>query len=339
MCLCAYVFSPMPDLPSLKISYKQRALFKNSMKLICPIITFFLFSACTKPAGNSETTASDTSQYPSEIIDFAAAEKNPVFSGTGANTWDSVIRERGYILRESGLYHLWYTGYRDINKEKHLGYATSPDGLVWTRYKGNPIFDSGWVEDMSVVKSDSVYYMFAEGRDDIAHLLTSADRIHWKEQGPLDIRQVNGEPISKGAYGTPAVWLEDGVWYLFYERDDRGIWLATSTDHTVWTNQQDEPVIMMGPEVYDQYGLAMDQIIKYKSKYYGYYHATEYKDWHDWTSCVAISDDLKHWMKYPKNPIQRENKSSPILVHDGEQYRLYTMHPEVRVHFPLTGKE
>jgi len=79
-----------------------------------------------------------------------------------------VIRERGYILREAGLYHLWYTGYRDINKEKHLGYATSPDGLVWTRYKGNPIFDSGWVEDMSVVKSDSLYYMFAEGKDDIA---------------------------------------------------------------------------------------------------------------------------------------------------------------------------
>jgi len=66
----------------------------------------------------------------------------------------------------------------------------------------------------------------------------------------------------------------------------------------------------MGPEVYDQYGLAMDQIIKYKRKYYGYYHATEYKDWHDWTSCVAISDDLKHWKKYPKNPFNE--KTSPV---------------------------
>jgi hypothetical protein len=30
----------------------------------------------------------------------------------------------------------------------------------------------------------------------------------------------------------------------------------------------------------------------------------------------------------------RENKSSPILVSDGEKYILYTMHPEVCVHFP-----
>src|SRR3970282_95465 len=97
----------------------------------------------------------------------------------------------------------------------HLGYATSPDGLVWTRYAENPIVDSGWVEDIMVVKSDSLYYMFAEGTDDIAHMLTSHDRVNWKEYGPLDIRKVNGSPIDNGPYGTPTVWIEDGVWYLF----------------------------------------------------------------------------------------------------------------------------
>jgi hypothetical protein len=154
----------------------------------------------------------------------------------------------------------------------------------------------------------------------------------------LDIRLVNGTPVSKGAYGTPAVWLENNIWYLFYERDDSAVWLATSKDRKVWTNFQDDPVLKRGPEVYDQYGLAMDQIIKYKGKYYGYYHATEHKDWHEWTSCVAISEDLVHWKKYPGNPIQRENKSSPIVVYDGNQYRLYTMHPAVNVHFPGAGK-
>ena len=29
-----------------------------------------------------------------------------------------------------------------------------------------------------------------------------------------------------------------------------------------------------------------------------------------------------------------ENKSSGILVHDGKQYRLYTMHDRVDVYFP-----
>jgi hypothetical protein len=49
---------------------------------------------------------------------------------------------------------------------------------------------------------------------------------------------------------------------------------------------------------------------------------------------VATSADLIHWEKYPGNPLLpiEENKSSGILAHDGERYRLYTMHPEVYLH-------
>jgi sucrose-6-phosphate hydrolase SacC (GH32 family) len=266
---------------------------------------------------------SDTARFPAELTGFVPYKNNPVFSGSGTDTWDQKIRERGYILREDGIYYMWYTGYKgDEAVEKHLGLATSTDGLVWTRYKDNPVYDTGWVEDMSVIKHDGFYYMFAEGRGDTAHLLTSTDRIHWQEKGQLDIRKSNGEPLDKGSFGTPAIWYEDGIWYLFYERDDLGIWLAVSTDMKVWTNKLDGPVIKMGPENYDQFAVAMDQIIKYNGRYYGYYHATEFKDWHEWTSCVAMSADLIHWEKYSKNPIMRE------------MYRLYTMHPEVCAHFP-----
>jgi len=46
-----------------------------------------------------------------------------------------------------------------------------------------------------------------------------------------------------------------------------------------------------------------------------------------------------HWKKYPKNPIvSGGDKSSGILVHDGTQYRLYTMHPNVWVFFPRSAK-
>lgn len=45
------------------------------------------------------------------------------------------------------------------------------------------------------------------------------------------------------------------------------------------------------------------------------------------------------WKKYGQNPIMEQNKSSGILVHDGEKYRLYTMRPEVAVHFPAPGTE
>ncbi|MCE5252509.1 SMP-30/gluconolactonase/LRE family protein [bacterium] len=274
-------------------------------------------------------------EFPREIVDFVPYRGNPVFTGTGADTWDLMIRERGYILHEGDMYHLWYTGYNDGSSDtKYLGYATSPDGFTWTRWPGNPIFTGSWVEDMQVVKDGDTYYMFAEGRDDIAHMLTSTDRIHWEDQGSLDIRLTTGQRLSPGPYGTPSAIIEGATWYLFYERKDEGIWLATSTDRKVWTNVRDEPVIAMGPEPYDREAVALNQVIRYNDRYYGYYHACAERPWRDWTTCVAMSTDLITWKKYPGNPVVTGDKSSGILVSDGFRYRLYTMHPDVRVYFP-----
>jgi beta-1,2-mannobiose phosphorylase / 1,2-beta-oligomannan phosphorylase len=298
------------------------------MKNTFTLIVIFLTSCATDKAKTPELT------FAPEIVRFKSYANNPVFKGTGTATWDEHIRERGYILREDSIYHLWYTGHRDtVGATLYLGYATSSDGLVFERHEANPIFTESWVEDMMVVKRDSLYYMFAEGRNDIAHWLTSKDRVHWIDHGSLDIRYVNGDTLSPGPYGTPTVWAENSLWYLFYERNDEGIWLATSKDLTTWVHIQDEPVIAKGPEAYDKFGVAMNQIVKHDGIYYGYYHGTAFEDWHEWSTNVAASTDLIHWTKYAANPIMKENKSSGILVADGNKYRLYTMHPEVAVHF------
>jgi beta-1,2-mannobiose phosphorylase / 1,2-beta-oligomannan phosphorylase len=299
-------------------------------KLIFWLLLSLLFLQC-----GISNSKKDAMEFPDELVHFVPYAQNPVFSGSDTSTWDRHIRERGYILKEGSEYHMWYTGYEEEDGEKHLGYATSLDGYNWKRYAGNPIYAAGWVEDMSVVKYNGLYYMFAEGRGDTAHLLTSADGINWAEQGNLDIRQKNGNPISPGPFGTPAIFIENGTWYLFYERADLGIWLATSTDIKLWTNVQDEPVIAPGPEAFDKYAVAMNQVIKYKGLYYGYYHASAFADWKEWSTNVAVSKDLIHWKKHSGNPIMGDNKSSGIMVNDGKRYRLYTMHEKVQVHLPV----
>ncbi len=272
--------------------------------------------------------------FPPELVAFTPAEHNPVFTSAGPGHWDEKIRERGWILFEDGVYHLWYTGYRPPESNaKFLGYATSSDGSHWERYADNPIYSEGWVEDMMVVKVDATYYMFAEGAKDRAQLLTSTDKIHWTRHGALDLRQTNGKPISPGPFGTPTAWHENDTWYLFYERDDEAIWLATSKDLKVWTNVSYGPVLRRGPGDYDQAMIALDQIVKLEGTYYAYYHGlipgTKPQEW---TSAVAASTNLIHWEKYPGNPLVRGDKSSPLVVNDGKGFRLYTMHPDVRIY-------
>ncbi|MCL4218544.1 MAG: glycosylase [Candidatus Hydrogenedentes bacterium] len=272
--------------------------------------------------------------FPAELVEFTPYEGNPVFEGAGPGHWDEHIRERGWILLEDGLYHLWYTGYAGSDDNpKYLGYATSPDGITWTRHPDNPVHDAHWVEDMTVVKRDGVYYMFAEGRDDQPHLLTSTDRVHWTRQGQLAIRKTTGELIAPGPYGTPAVFVEDGVWHLLYERDDEAVWLATSSDGLTWTHVQDAPILLPGPDDYDFRMIAINQAVKRDGRYYAYYHGLvrDAKP-EDWTTCVAVSSDLIHWEKYPGNPILRDNKSSAVLVDTPDGFQLYTMHPAVCLH-------
>jgi sucrose-6-phosphate hydrolase SacC (GH32 family) len=281
----------------------------------------------------------DAKKFPPELVRFTPYKVNPVFTAAKGQ-WDAAIRERGWILREGDVYKLWYTGYDGTKDgQRMLGYATSPDGIAWTRHAKTPLARDHWVEDMMIVKHDGKYYMFAEGREDRAHLLDSSDGIDWKRVGQLDIRLKSGKPIADGPFGTPTAWLENGRWHLFYERNDQGIWLATSADLKVWTNVQDEPVMKPGPGDYDKDLIAVNQIIKHQGRYYAYYHGSARTGPKKglWSTNLATSTDLVNWEKYPGNPLLPidANKSSGIVVHDGERYRLYTMHPSVYLHIGL----
>jgi len=311
----------------------MKKIFYATLILLC-----LLLYSC-KQSQKNNTKSIDSEQFAREMVKFTPSEHNPLFSGTNIETWDKHIRERGFILADDGIYKMWYTGYTGKdNDPKYLGYATSDDGIDWVRYDKNPIFNQKWTEDMFVMKHDGMYYMFAEGENDVAHLLKSSDGISWEEKGDLIIISSAGDTIP-GPYGTPSVIIENDKWYLYYERNDEAIWMATSGDQLTWTNVQDEPVLKKGPEAYDSGAVASNQIVKFKGKYYMYYHGTTDSNWSSpdatsvWTSNVAMSSDLINWIKYPDNPIVEGDHSSPVIVYDGSKYRLYTMHNEVRLYY------
>ena len=92
---------------------------------------------------------------------------------------------------------------------------------------------------------------------------------------------------------------------------------------------QEEPVLKLGPGDYDSEQIALNQVIKYQGRYYAYYHGSGHTSKPRlWCPAIATSTDLIHWQKYPGNPLRpmKENRSSGIVVPDGDQFRFYTMH-------------
>lgn len=299
-------------------------------------VVLALLYGCTNSASSEEL-------FPKELTSFSPAAANPVFIAQGEGRWDVKIRERGWILFDRNAtdkpaaWRMWYTGYDGTREgQKKLGLATSPDGVTWTAHPGNPIFDDAWVEDMMIVPHDGTLYMFAEGKGDQSHLLTSTDGVAWQRVGVLDVRKTNGKPIEPGPYGTPTAYHEDDVWHLFYERRDAGIWLATSRDMKVWTNVSDDPVMIPGPDQFDLDLIAMNQVFKHQGRYYASIHGSVAGS-KLWANGIAVSDDLRTWKKYAGNPLRpiSENKSSGLFIHDGKQFRFYTMHDQVHLHFPV----
>jgi sucrose-6-phosphate hydrolase SacC (GH32 family) len=321
--------------------FTNTSAYRQNRQLVVLLFGCVLLAALVlalAPAATKLPTREDA--FPLELVSFTADARNPIFTAAKPGEWDAKIRERGWIMRDGAGWKLWYTGYDGTaDGIRLLGLATSPDGIHWTRYPGNPLIKDLWVEDMIVIRQGGTYYMFAEGAGDLAQLLTSADGIHWEPQGKLDVRYTNGKPLTPGPFGTPAVWHENGVWYLFYERMDQAIWLASSRDLKVWTNVQDAPVLNRGPEEHDEHMIALNQVFRYRGAYYAVYHGTGGETARRvWNTNLARSTDLIHWEKYPGNPIVRD-RSSGQFHFDGRRLRLYTTHDRVDLYWPVDPEQ
>ena len=103
--------------------------------------------------------------------------KNPteVFKGTGLGSdWDSGDVYSPNVLYDGHVYGMWYSGDHYINQTitiSQIGYATSPDGIKWTRAAGNPIlgpsahgsWDSGHTDEQGVVQVGGTFKLYYSG--------------------------------------------------------------------------------------------------------------------------------------------------------------------------------
>ena len=156
--------------------------------------------------------------------------------------------------------------YRAQDKQgiSRLGYATSPDGVTFTR-EAAPVLGpeaeyerGGGVEDPRLVQIDGLYYLTYtayNGKDAQLALATSRDLRRWDRKGVI-------LPAYKGRWNVN--WTKAGAilpqriggrYWMYYmadakaARDQTGI--AFSTDLITWTEALDQPVLPRRPGRFD----------------------------------------------------------------------------------------
>ncbi len=125
-------------------------------------------------------------------------EASPVLGIGPRGSWD----ERGvadpYVIQAGGTFFMYYLG-QDRARRQRLGVAASPDGVEWTKLRGNPIlelgpagsFDETGLGEPAVWAGNGRYWMIYTARDPKEQrrlgMASSSDGVHWERLSPNPI--------------------------------------------------------------------------------------------------------------------------------------------------------
>jgi predicted GH43/DUF377 family glycosyl hydrolase len=277
---------------------------------------------------------------------------NPLLTKGPAGSYDQLKLGPRAILREApNVWKMWYEAAPGGNQST-TAYATSTDGLTWTKYAGNPVMSPSvaWEgaggmnhEDSptAVLKEGGLYklwYHAIAGTTRQIGYAESVDGLSWTKYAGNPVLT----PGPAGAWDAdtvcePRVVHPGNLYFMFYTHcaGSHGIGLATSPDGKTWTKYAGNPVLTVGPGgAWDSLQVSWGEV---------YYDGQRFFMWYPGKSSsvtgfslgVATSPDGKTWTRSPNNPVMTPpavalNKgddlgveSSPSVLRLGDAMRVY----------------
>ena len=78
----------------------------------------------------------------SDGLDWEIYSGNPVLEVGAPGSWDEQEANGPTVLKDGAVYKMWYHGCNLDYSECSIGYATSNDGVNWTKHTGNPVLEA-----------------------------------------------------------------------------------------------------------------------------------------------------------------------------------------------------
>ncbi len=186
-------------------------------------------------------------------------------------SWEQDDLNRPAILKQDGVYHLWFTA--QANGKSVISYATSPDGIHFTRRAAKPVLipESAW-EKVAVMcphvawdGTAKVFRMWYSGGEqyepNAIGYATSPDGIAWTKYAANPIFAADPTQRWESHKVTACQVVRHGDWwYMFYigfENDNLArIGMARSKDGiTGWQRHAGNPILSPGRETWDDIGV------------------------------------------------------------------------------------
>lgn len=138
--------------------------------------------------------------------------------------WENVAVMCPHVMwdQKTKSFRMWYSGGEQIEPNA-IGYATSPDGLHWTKHPSNPIFrpvpGNVWeqqrVTAAQILQLDGWHYMLYIGFSDRSHAQIGMAR---SRDGLTNWERYHGNPI---IYPDQNSWDQDACYKPFAIRDGK----------------------------------------------------------------------------------------------------------------------
>src|SRR5579859_1848345 len=250
----------------------------------------------------------------------------PVLDHGEPGSWNAAYTDPGAVMRYKDQFYMFYNGFNGWVAPVQIAYATSPDGLKWTKHGTDPILTSSQVPYARIaalassvlVEDDGTWVLYFYTWESISSSLTSAVGRIGRATAPAPDGPWTVDPeavLNPGAPGqwddlrvdAPSVIKTDTGYVMYYAGTQTNgleqIGMAISADGITW-KKSDTPVFGPGAaDTWDATRVHQPRVVKTDSQWVMLYRTVVAGHPSTIALGIATSTDGIQWTRFNGNPI------------------------------------
>ena len=159
-------------------------------------------------------------------------ERHNTFVMESTEKWEGLSLMCPHVIwdEQEKIFKMWYSG-GETYEPNAIGYATSKDGINWTKYNGNPVcvpdkkykWEQDRVTACQVIKRENDYLMFYIGFEDIHTARICMAR---SKDGITNWERFSGNPIVQPDFSQPDSWDASATYkpYVIFDGEKWIMW-------------------------------------------------------------------------------------------------------------------